>query len=131
MVRKWLWLRGIDVRILDALVMEIKLFWFCFCSDYLFKLLLIGDSGVGKSCLLLRFAVRLKNSKPCLFIFCLICISNHFLLLQTSWICFANCSVVASSSWYDECFIFFPFFFEIFPTIFRILGFLVLLLLVL
>lgn len=28
-------------------------------SDYLFKLLLIGDSGVGKSCLLLRFAVRL------------------------------------------------------------------------
>lgn len=25
-------------------------------SDYLFKLLLIGDSGVGKSCLLLRFA---------------------------------------------------------------------------
>jgi GTPase SAR1 family protein len=26
-------------------------------SDYLFKLLLIGDSGVGKSCLLLRFAV--------------------------------------------------------------------------
>lgn len=29
------------------------------CSDYLFKLLLIGDSGVGKSCLLLRFAVSL------------------------------------------------------------------------
>ncbi|KAL4360785.1 hypothetical protein GQ457_04G014530 [Hibiscus cannabinus] len=27
------------------------------CSDYLFKLLLIGDSGVGKSCLLLRFAL--------------------------------------------------------------------------
>uniref|UniRef100_H9GEU3 RAB1B, member RAS onco family n=1 Tax=Anolis carolinensis TaxID=28377 RepID=H9GEU3_ANOCA len=26
-----------------------------FFSDYLFKLLLIGDSGVGKSCLLLRF----------------------------------------------------------------------------
>uniref|UniRef100_A0A8C1FX98 RAB1B, member RAS oncogene family b n=2 Tax=Cyprinus carpio TaxID=7962 RepID=A0A8C1FX98_CYPCA len=25
-------------------------------SDYLFKLLLIGDSGVGKSCILLRFA---------------------------------------------------------------------------
>uniref|UniRef100_A0A8C2Q777 RAB1A, member RAS oncogene family b n=1 Tax=Cyprinus carpio TaxID=7962 RepID=A0A8C2Q777_CYPCA len=25
-------------------------------TDYLFKLLLIGDSGVGKSCLLLRFA---------------------------------------------------------------------------
>uniref|UniRef100_A0A673FML1 Ras-related protein Rab-1A n=1 Tax=Sinocyclocheilus rhinocerous TaxID=307959 RepID=A0A673FML1_9TELE len=31
--------------------------------DYLFKLLLIGDSGVGKSCLLLRFAVsRLYES---------------------------------------------------------------------
>jgi hypothetical protein len=29
---------------------------FSFHSDYLFKLLLIGDSGVGKSCLLLRFA---------------------------------------------------------------------------
>jgi GTPase SAR1 family protein len=28
----------------------------CPFSDYLFKLLLIGDSGVGKSCLLLRFA---------------------------------------------------------------------------
>jgi Ras-related protein Rab-1A len=28
--------------------------------DYLFKLVLIGDSGVGKSCLLLRFAVRLS-----------------------------------------------------------------------
>lgn len=27
-----------------------------FRSDYLFKLLLIGDSGVGKSSLLLRFA---------------------------------------------------------------------------
>jgi Ras family len=26
------------------------------CSDYLFKLLLIGDSGVGKSCMLMRFA---------------------------------------------------------------------------
>lgn len=30
-----------------------------FFSDYLFKLLLIGDSGVGKSCLLLRFAVSI------------------------------------------------------------------------
>lgn len=27
-----------------------------FFSDHLFKLVLIGDSGVGKSCLLLRFA---------------------------------------------------------------------------
>ena len=33
-----------------------KLLSVCICSDYLFKLLLIGDSGVGKSCLLLRFA---------------------------------------------------------------------------
>ena len=31
-------------------------FFFSWNSDYLFKLLLIGDSGVGKSCLLLRFA---------------------------------------------------------------------------
>uniref|UniRef100_A0A8C8DY98 RAB1A, member RAS oncogene family b n=1 Tax=Oryzias sinensis TaxID=183150 RepID=A0A8C8DY98_9TELE len=30
-------------------------------DDYLFKLLLIGDSGVGKSCLLLRFAVSLST----------------------------------------------------------------------
>jgi GTPase SAR1 family protein len=27
------------------------------CSDYLFKLVLIGDTCVGKSCLLVRFAV--------------------------------------------------------------------------
>lgn len=26
-------------------------------SDYLFKMLIIGNSGVGKSCLLLRYAV--------------------------------------------------------------------------
>lgn len=43
------------------------------CSDYLFKLLLIGDSGVGKSCLLLRFAVSyfpfspLRYRKLCFF----------------------------------------------------------------
>uniref|UniRef100_A0AAR2JJB5 ZRAB1B, member RAS oncogene family a n=1 Tax=Pygocentrus nattereri TaxID=42514 RepID=A0AAR2JJB5_PYGNA len=30
-------------------------------GDYLFKLLLIGDSGVGKSCLLLRFAERFRT----------------------------------------------------------------------
>lgn len=34
------------------------------CSDYLFKLVLIGDSGVGKSCLLLRFAVRHEAQQP-------------------------------------------------------------------
>uniref|UniRef100_A0A674BQZ0 Ras-related protein ORAB-1-like n=1 Tax=Salmo trutta TaxID=8032 RepID=A0A674BQZ0_SALTR len=33
--------------------------------DYLFKLLLIGDSGVGKSCLLLRFAVSVLLIRPC------------------------------------------------------------------
>ena len=27
-------------------------------SAYLFKLLLIGNSGVGKSCILMRYAVR-------------------------------------------------------------------------
>ncbi|CAL9069265.1 unnamed protein product [Musa banksii] len=36
--------------------------------DYLFKLLLIGDSGVGKSCLLLRFAVRSKHVHHYIFI---------------------------------------------------------------
>jgi len=39
----------------DARRSHVFLF-FSFRSDYLFKLLLIGDSGVGKSCLLLRFA---------------------------------------------------------------------------
>ena len=29
--------------------------------DHLFKLLIIGDSGVGKSCLLLRFAVSSRT----------------------------------------------------------------------
>jgi len=35
-------------------ILKIKII--IYFSDYLFKLLLIGDSGVGKSCLLLRFA---------------------------------------------------------------------------
>lgn len=35
----------------DAALLRVLIY-----SDYLFKLLLIGDSGVGKSCLLLRFA---------------------------------------------------------------------------
>lgn len=36
---------------------ELRLVWSaCIDSDYLFKLLLIGNSGVGKSSLLLRFS---------------------------------------------------------------------------
>lgn len=44
---------------IHSIFLYLALIWLCspFCSDYLFKLLLIGDSGVGKSCLLLRFAV--------------------------------------------------------------------------
>uniref|UniRef100_A0A8C5MHD1 RAB1B, member RAS onco family n=1 Tax=Leptobrachium leishanense TaxID=445787 RepID=A0A8C5MHD1_9ANUR len=42
-------------RVIHSLLMSF-LFLFLLFSDYLFKLLLIGDSGVGKSCLLLRFA---------------------------------------------------------------------------
>jgi predicted ATP-dependent serine protease len=41
-----------------------RLFCFSHLSDYLFKLLLIGDSGVGKSCLLLRFAVTILSPPP-------------------------------------------------------------------
>ena len=37
--------------------MSINVLFFVMCSDYLFKVLMIGNSGVGKSCLLLRFAV--------------------------------------------------------------------------
>jgi GTPase SAR1 family protein len=44
------------VVILLFCVETVLTFLFAVCSDYLFKLLLIGDSGVGKSCLLLRFA---------------------------------------------------------------------------
>lgn len=48
-------------RVLNSFVLPmllaVVLITFLIRSDYLFKLLLIGDSGVGKSCLLLRFAV--------------------------------------------------------------------------
>lgn len=43
-------------RTYSAICFLLMWFSFSFGSDYLFKLLLIGDSGVGKSCLLLRFA---------------------------------------------------------------------------
>lgn len=33
--------------------------------DFLFKLVLIGDSGVGKSCLLLRFSVSTLGKQLC------------------------------------------------------------------
>lgn len=56
------------------------------CSDYLFKLLLIGDSGVGKSCLLLRFAVSyllfvLSYTAVFYFIQQYIAVFYYFLLL--------------------------------------------------
>ena len=50
--------------------------------DYLFKLLLIGDSGVGKSTLLLSFTsdtfeeLSPTIGKPTHFLFCLICFVN-------------------------------------------------------
>lgn len=47
------------------------------CSDYLFKLLLIGDSGVGKSCLLLRFAVSGRQLGIEFFIFFLSVFESH------------------------------------------------------
>lgn len=53
------------------------------CSDYLFKLLLIGDSGVGKSCLLLRFAVSCADGifLPT-FLICFYCIDISFVTTQ-------------------------------------------------
>lgn len=48
-----------EIRVLIIIHLASVLIYFSFLffvSDYLFKLLLIGDSGVGKSCLLLRFA---------------------------------------------------------------------------
>lgn len=49
----------VPTRFVSLLAINVRV-CVCVCvfafSDYLFKLLLIGDSGVGKSCLLLRFA---------------------------------------------------------------------------
>lgn len=52
----FIWIRKRSIfRVLHLFLTLLLLFTFHH-SDYLFKLLLIGDSGVGKSCLLLRFA---------------------------------------------------------------------------
>lgn len=73
-----------------------------YLSDYLFKLLLIGDSGVGKSCLLLRFAVRIEwiifsfssfklvlffgSWCPCMLYLAILICNRNFL----DWICFTS-----------------------------------------
>ena len=44
------------MTVCDLTLCDLTSFFHWNFSDYLFKLLLIGDSGVGKSCLLLRFA---------------------------------------------------------------------------
>ncbi|GJM94156.1 hypothetical protein PR202_ga10775 [Eleusine coracana subsp. coracana] len=55
-------LRARNSRFFDTLLPE------SLATDYLFKLLLIGDSGVGKSCLLLRFAVSSQPLSKQLFL---------------------------------------------------------------
>lgn len=65
---KWYSCSVLDLRITTFLSGNLCIL-FC-SSDYLFKLLLIGDSGVGKSCLLLRFAVSIVSrhiSVICIF----------------------------------------------------------------
>jgi len=47
---------GSFARLTEYGTVLLTTFYLFLLSDYLFKLLLIGDSGVGKSCLLLRFA---------------------------------------------------------------------------
>ncbi len=56
---QWLFLLGLSqfAECVTHCLINTCITWMFTCSDYLFKLLLIGDSGVGKSCLLLRFAV--------------------------------------------------------------------------
>lgn len=66
----------------------------CIDSDYLFKLLLIGDSGVGKSCLLLRFAVCMMNTAAInLLLLLLLLFKVKFTKLQNS--CFMNGLLIA------------------------------------
>lgn len=82
--------------------------------DYLFKLVLIGDSGVGKSCLLLRFAVSfsLQDTSRSL-----LCLSNarfasaSFMgrfchcgskrrCIETAWyMCNGGCSIQLAVKW--------------------------------
>ena len=49
--------------------------------DYLFKILLLGDSGVGKSCLLLRFADDTYTDTYS----CSVMVSTWSLLLTLKW----------------------------------------------
>ncbi len=58
--------------------------------DFLFKLLLIGDSGVGKTCLIIRFAEDNFNSTY---------IST--IGKWTEWICFKYVNVTV---WYGKTF---------------------------
>lgn len=46
--------------------------------DLLFKLLLIGDSGVGKTCILYRYKIKIKNTLNNSFVFFLILIVSLF-----------------------------------------------------
>lgn len=69
--------------------------WKIVCSDYLFKLLLIGDSGVGKSCLLLRFAVSYSQLVLVFFFF----ISAVRFLVSG---CVAYVKFVISDSFYGD-----------------------------
>lgn len=63
-------------------------------SDYLFKLLLIGDSGVGKSCLLLRFAVCPPFSIPSPLSLCIFTGRHlHRKLHQYNWCWFCMLSL--------------------------------------
>ncbi|ETO28908.1 hypothetical protein RFI_08217 [Reticulomyxa filosa] len=72
--------------------------FFMLNSDYLFKLVLIGDSGVGKSCLLLRFAKTVKlQIVRC---FCYSCAYLHYLYVSVSII---NSGILqAKKEWLNE-----------------------------
>ncbi len=68
--------------------------------DYLFKLVLIGDSGVGKSCLLLRFAVSKEmmstpTFKNSMFTFCPVPL-DHSLIFIFLYFIFATLTLIYS-----------------------------------